>query len=158
MREIEDENGLKLLQVRCKKCNEWLTPKNPSIISNRIISLKNDKDNHYFYCSDECKNECPIFRRSIDNLMKEFSYSTDYATWRNEVLTRQRNDTLSCYNHCEICNSEKDLHVHHEKPQKTHPHLALDPDNGIILCKECHAKFGHTGKCSSGNLAKLECE
>jgi len=41
---------------------------------------------------------------------------------------------------------------------KTHPYLALDPDNGISFCEECHYKIGHkTGtECSTGNLANKQ--
>ena len=78
--------------------------------------------------------------------------------WRNEVLNRQLLELNINNNHCEKCDSEINLHVHHEKPRKTHPHLSLDPDNGIILCSECHYKIGHTGNCSTGALANKICE
>jgi len=81
----------------------------------------------------------------------------EYNIWNKEVLERQR--IRDKYNSCEKCESTENLHVHHEKPVKTHPHLALDPDNGIVLCRECHYKYGHkTGtECSTGNLAAKIC-
>jgi hypothetical protein len=56
---------------------------------------------------------------------------------------------------CQFC-GKLATHVHHIKPVKTHPHLALDPDNGISFCEDCHYKIGHKKgtECSTGNLAK----
>jgi hypothetical protein len=90
--------------------------------------------------------------------------SEEYNTWKKEVLKRQREE-LGC-NECEYCGNRNvnELVVHHEKPQKTYPLLALDPDNGIIVCganseKKCHYKYGHKigTKCSTGKLASLIC-
>ena len=157
------EIGKASIQIRCKRCNEWFTPTLREL-ANRIMSLKKGNDSCYFYCSDQCKNSCSIFRinpnyfiRNLNDNHIDKNDQSGISTWRNEVLTRQRNETLSCYNQCEICNSEINLEVHHEKPQKTHPHLALDPDNGIVLCHTCHFKHGHSGDCSTGSLANLIC-
>ena len=75
----------------------------------------------------------------------------------DEVLRRQKEE--HGYNFCEKCYSTESLHIHHEKPVKTHSHLVLDPDNGIILCEKCHYKIGHkTGtECSTGMLANIIC-
>jgi len=45
-------------------------------------------------------------------------------------------------------------------PQKLYPEFALDPDNGIVLCEECHNKYGHEkgSHCSTGNLANKICK
>jgi len=48
--------------------------------------------------------------------------------------------------------------AHHILPQKTHPELSLDPENGLSCCVDCHFKYGHKGECSTGNLSKLVCE
>ena len=71
--------GEKEIQVRCKnnKCehskenNGWFTP------SNRQIEIRIDGfDNNtsYFYCSDECKNECILFKLKGDpNISDEYN-------------------------------------------------------------------------------------
>ena len=159
------EIGKAKIQVRCKKCNNWFTPTH-SQLSNRILELKNNRDGCYFYCSDSCKNSCPLFGLKVNNFLNNLNRSDtdpiqnspEYTTFRNEVLARQRKEESdSCYNHCEICNSESNLHVHHEHPVKTHPHLALDPDNGIILCSSCHYTIGHQDNCSTSSLANKIC-
>ena len=59
---------------------------------------------------------------------------------------------------CEYCGAPA-TDVHHEKPKKTNPMLALDPDYGHACCEGCHYKYGHkTGtECSTGNLARKIC-
>jgi len=67
--------------------------------------------------------------------------------WRQTVLELDNGK-------CQYCGTPA-TDVHHIKPVKTHPHLALDPDNGISFCEKCHYKIGHKveTKCSTGNLA-----
>ena len=51
-----NKDGLKLLEVRCKKCNEWFIPTRTSV-RQRLIALNTidcSKENN-FYCSKECK-------------------------------------------------------------------------------------------------------
>lgn len=49
------------------------------------------------------------------------------ATWSQEVLKRV--DYI-----CEICGGSAE-HAHHIEPKKLQPFLALDPDNGLAVCK-----------------------
>ncbi len=39
---------------------------------------------------------------------------------------------------CQECGSTENLHAHHIKPKVEFPELALDLDNGIALCEQCH--------------------
>jgi hypothetical protein len=153
--------GMSDKQFRCKRCNKWFTPTIRQVL-NRNYYLERNKDNSYFYCSDECENSCNLFGIKANTLLNNIENdsihtSAEYQTFRQEVLTRQLQSEDLCFNHCEICNSELDIHVHHEHPVKTHPHLALDPDNGIILCGSCHRTVGHINECSTGVLANKVC-
>jgi 5-methylcytosine-specific restriction endonuclease McrA len=140
-----------------------------------MFELNNGKDNSCFYCSESCKETCIKFHKSAVQLQNKIEIasgireeplytSEEYNTWKKEVFRRYEEE-FGCIE-CEYCGNRniKELSVHHEKPQKTHPHLALDPDNGIIACnqfseKKCHYKYGHpTGtECSTGNLANKIC-
>lgn len=105
-----------------------------------------------FYCSDECKKSCSVFMRRTDSLNKTDLYnSEEYKCFRDYVLERDNYE-------CQYC-GEKAEHVHHERPQKTEPFFALDPDLAWSVCKICHYKKGHkTGSdCSTGNLSKRIC-
>ncbi len=124
-------------------------------------------DINYLYCCEDCKKECVLFGRTavelynIINENKEIIYTTsEYNIWHEEVLYRQRVENNTDMNFCEYCHSTENLHVHHEVPQKIVPGYALDPENGIILCEDCHYKYGHEKgtECSTGNLANKICK
>jgi len=164
MRYNPDKPGEKEVQVHCKNHNcpnskekgGWFIPTRNQL-GERIRSIESPKgfgeDN--FYCSQECKNQCPLYGLREDpnkDTKTQIPYTQEeYNIWRQKVL-EQDNYT------CQYCR-DKATHTHHIKPVKTHPHLALDPDNGISFCKNCHYKIGHkTGtECSTGNLAKEQC-
>ncbi|HVM62574.1 MAG TPA: HNH endonuclease [Verrucomicrobiae bacterium] len=56
--------------------------------------------------------------------------------WKNEVLER---DDYTCQN----CGAQTCLDAAHIQSRGSHPELAHDPNNGITLCRTCHAYF-HT--------------
>jgi len=168
MRYNPDKPEEKEIQVHCKNhlCPNskeqggWFTPTSQQMKTRRDWLVNEGKDLCYFYCSQKCKSNCPIYHSKGSDPLKDTKLPYTQAEkdiFNKEVLERQRKE--DGYNFCEICYSIKDLHVHHEKPVKTHPLLALDPDNGIVLCENCHYKYGHkTGtECSTGNLANKIC-
>jgi hypothetical protein len=119
----------------------------------RIVGLEYGNDGCYFYCCDECKQQCPLFYlRSDPYENKELLYTDkEKEIFRQEVLKRDNNKCIYC--------GEKAEHVHHTRPQKLEPFFSLDPDYGISTCGNCHYKYGHkTGtECSTGNLANVIC-
>jgi len=156
------------IQVHCKnhKCKNskeqdgWFTPTS-SQISERIRQLEHPEgnDGSYFYCCDECKQDCPLYNNKITSI---YNTAVEYNAWRNEVFRRQEKELG--YNECEICGNAilNELIVHHEKPKKINFILSLDPDNGIILCganskNKCHYKYGHKDECSTVNIANKIC-
>jgi len=147
---------LGIIEVQCKLCKRWFHP-TPTQIQERIRALCYGSDGLYFYCSDECKDICPLYRLNPSHFLSDNTErlytDAEYQTFRKEVFRRQKEQFG--YNFCERCETEKDLQVHHEKPQKTHPGMALDPDNGIILCIECHMYKTHIGECSAASLANI---
>lgn len=42
---------------------------------------------------------------------------------------------------CQKCGSNKNLQAHHCVPYNVMPEMAYDINNGITLCKSCHAEF-----------------
>ena len=41
--------------------------------------------------------------------------------------------------HCEICNSNSNLHAHHIIEWSEYPQGRIDVKNGMCLCAKCHA-------------------
>lgn len=64
--------------------------------------------------------------------------SLEYKEWHKQVLRRDRFV-------CQECGSNKRLEVHHIKPLKYYPELAIDLDNGQTLCNKCHKKTDSYG-------------
>ncbi len=148
----------KEIQVHCKnhECKNskekggWFTP-TKSQLGERLQALENPRGfgESNFYCSQHCKDTCPLYGLQGDPFKNtELPYtSAEKHIWRQVVLELDKGL-------CQFCGKPA-TDVHHIKPVKTHPHLALDPDNGISFCEECHYKIGHQGECSTGNLAKI---
>jgi 5-methylcytosine-specific restriction protein A len=152
----------KEIQVRCKnhlcenskEMNGWFTPTYIQI-SMRIQQLESKYGNGggYFYCSQDCKNICPLFNLRSDPFKetKKLYTQEEYQQFREFVLRRDKYE-------CQYC-EEAAIDVHHERPQKLEPLFVLDPDFAWSCCEECHYKYGHkTGtECSTGNLGNLQC-
>jgi len=150
----------KEIQVHCKNhlCKNskeqggWFTPTGNQLYE-RIRNLEKEYGNEgcYFYCSQECKNICPLYRFNGNELLnKSLAYTQEeYQTFRQFILKR---DDYTC----QFC-GEKAEHVHHEKPQKLEPFFSLDPDYAWSCCKKCHYEKGHRDECSTGNLANKVC-
>ena len=154
----------KEIQVRCKNHNcpnskeqdGWFTPTSTQL-RNRIYAIEryDGNDGNYLYCSDDCKDHCPLFGLNPAceiNVQQELYTPGEYETFRITVLERER----YC---CQYCGKVA-TYVHHERPQKLEPIFVLDPDNGVAVCHDCHYKYGHqTGtECSTGNLANKICQ
>jgi hypothetical protein len=168
---IEGSNGEIL--AHCKNANCKNSEENGGYFEPTIYQLNwrkqgiDKNDTSYLYCCEECKKECPLFNRSSSQLNNLITGSKDkpyiqaeYNIWREEVFLRQRIEYNIDYNFCEHCQSKENLHTHHIQPIKLYPGYALDPDNGIIFCEDCHYEIGHeTGtECSTGNLASKICK
>ena len=162
MRYNPDKPEEKEIQVHCKNHNcpnskeqgGWFTPSNIQLYE-RIRQLEDVNGNGgcYFYCCNECKQECPLYNVKGDPLERhEKAYtSTEYETFRNYVLERDKYI-------CQYCGKLAE-HVHHERPQKLEPFHSLDPDLAWSCCKKCHRYYGHKSntECSTGKLAAKQC-
>lgn len=153
--------------VRCKKCGKWFPPTTYQLTS-RIRAIERPESctigtEFHLYCSDECKYSCPLYHALSDPYaIKDYSNQpTQYelAIWSNQCFSIQYNEIGT--NRCEICGEEgtqgNPLASHHIEPKKMMPGYALDPTNGIILCRRCHFDYGHQDECSTGSLAKIIC-
>ena len=153
-----------IIKTKCKnsRCNKWFEPTYAQIYErHRALNNPSGFEENNFYCSDGCKVSCYLYGKTPESLnnynINQIYTHEEYTQFIDEVLIRQF--IQFGYNFCEMCERVKGLNVHHEKPKKTHPHLALDPDNGLILCKKCHIEIGHKkgSECSFGNLSRVIC-
>lgn len=155
---------------KCKNSKEqggWFLLENAHMYY-RNWGLNKGWDTYCFYCCENCKQECPAYGKTASALIKEYGLiinnDTEDNEWSGTPYTQEERDVwrkavLDRENGlCQYC-EDVAKHIHHEKPVKTHPHLALDVDNGIATCVKCHYKYGHktNTECSTGELAKKKC-
>jgi len=154
----ENKNGE--IQVHCKnhECENskekggWFTP-NRNQLYERIRHLEHKDGNggSYFYCSQHCKDTCPLYGLRSDPYKENnlpYTYE-EYNTCKAVVFERENGL-------CEYC-GEPATDMHHIFPVKLEPFFALDPDYCVACCEKHHYKYAHKDECSTGNLAKIVC-
>lgn len=151
-----DNLDRRILKVKCFKCGNYFIPSIKAVKS-RIGALAGRLYGEcHLYCSDKCKNNCEVYNKkpqhffNIKDKNKKVYYTTyDLQVWSKEVLKRANYK-------CEYCGKPAE-HAHHIKPKKLEPGFALDPDNGLACCKNCHYKYGHRDECNINNIIIEEC-
>ena len=142
-----DEN---ILEVKCTYCGKWFIP---SIIQiyERIRSLNNIGDSCRLYCSNNCKQECPIFHQK--------NYSKDHKPETSrEVQPQLRQMRFEIDNYiCQKCHKHQDelesgLHCHHIEGIRWEPIESCDVDKVITLCKQCHLKVHKQKDCTYNDM------
>lgn len=133
-----------LLEVRCAYCGKWFIPTMDEA-SRRGQSLAKGQDSR-LYCSDKCREECPIYRK--------IKYPSGFrqATSREVVpLLRQ---IVFCRDEwkCQRCGATESLHCHHILSYSKNRILANDPDNCITLCKKCHKEVHKKTGCKGADF------
>ena len=76
-----------------------------------------------------------------------FTSKYDFDITRHENIKnwlRLKSKLLYEKKECEICGSSSFLHVHHILPRSSNPELAMDIENLMVLCEECHKEI-HKG-------------
>jgi hypothetical protein len=157
-----NKNDLNIMEVRCTHCNKWFVPKQHNV-KNRLQYLNgNYKWENRFYCSKACKNACPLYKKSPEQLMKEDSVRAGRISWLEldrEVQAELRQMVLErdCHK-CTKCGSLENLHCHHILPVAMEPLLSADIDNCITLCEHCHKEAHSQDGCKYGQLRIEICQ
>lgn len=86
--------------------------------------------------------------REIKKLKKADAKTDTKAREKVKVISQQKLQSWSKrvrkVGKCDICNEAENLSAHHLWDKKTHPSLALQDENGVCLCIDCHNKFHQT--------------
>jgi hypothetical protein len=146
-----------VLEVKCSYCGRWFIPKFQSM-NNRLHYLKGHYTSEYkLYCSESCKNSCPLYHKKPETLMKEDAVRAGRLSWLKmdrEVQHELRQMVLERDNHtCRKCGAtDKPLHCHHIEPVAINPIESADMDNCITLCVDCHKEAHQKDGCRTGQL------
>lgn len=154
-----DPDNPDFLQVRCKysECREWFNPTNGQVHDRlgAINGLVGHGGDSNFYCSEECKQKCPIYnkRKHIGSKILENSRPLQ-GELRKIVLER---DDYTC---CKCGRSKKEfpnlvLICHHIDPVANNPIESADIDNCATYCSKCHMEIHKTiSGCGHAELRK----
>jgi len=93
------------------------------------------------YCNGSCRNkdrdyptgpDSPNWKGGVTPEIKRIRNSEEYDEWREAVFSR---DNYTCQ---ECGSSNKFLNAHHITPMSEDLSNALEVDNGLTLCVDCH--------------------
>ena len=110
-------------------------------VQNRLAAINgtsSDGSESRFYCSDQCKQECPIYYQKL------YTKDNNPALLSREVQPQLRQMVLLRDNYtCQKCKKHKDdldvgLHCHHIWPINESPITSADIDECMTLCVNCH--------------------
>lgn len=147
---IEYRKEQSTIKSKCKCCGK------------EIIRMKSKvKDSNNIFCSKECSLRYRILKESNNDINYSrfrdlIERTKEYKTWTNNIANKYKNK-------CAICNSEKDLAIHHiihlksivekynyelDKILKSNEFNNIN--NGILLCKYhhdmCHDIFSRSNE------------
>lgn len=86
-------------------------------------------------------SKCPFWRGGVTSVNAKIRQTIEYRLWREAVFAR---DNWTCQ---ECGERGGDLNAHHIQPFSEYPELRVAIDNGITLCRVCHAKRHPKVKC-----------
>jgi hypothetical protein len=141
-----------ILEVKCDYCEGWFIPKKTDV-SNRIQSIKgNYIGENRLYCSDDCKQNCPVFGQQKSRKgEKTYISRNDQAALKELVLEK--------YGHvCEKCGEEANLICHHITGVEINPVESADIDNCVVFCENCHNGIHKQNGCGYHEMIKKECK
>lgn len=82
----------------------------------------------------------PAWKGGITTEQQKARNSTEYFIWRNEVYRKDNWTCRICKKHCR----KGQIVAHHLQLFSEFPELRYSVDNGVVLCRSCHAAL-HKG-------------
>lgn len=148
-----DPNNPELLQVKCKYCNNWFNP-NTQEVQMRLLGINytTTRGERNLYCSNACKEACPIYGKQTQQKDFESNTSREVNAVLRKIVLEQDNWTCQLCGRSKSDDPELELHVHHEKGYTQNPIFRDDPDNCITVCRDCHNWLHHKEGCGYHQL------
>lgn len=130
------------VHVSCKMCGKIFQPSCRYIIS-RVQSFEGTSPGeNNFYCSDECKIGCPLYRARADRpdprLRKPKSVTATTRACQTKALKQLQCDEKHGQSYCERCGDLVDVELHHTLPVAEYGEDAINPAGHMLLCVGCH--------------------
>lgn len=124
------------VMCKCAYCGEWFGPTYNQIKS-RLYSIYNGVGECRLYCSQNCKNNCPIYYQMLYAKDQKPANSREVQPELRKMVFARDNYT------CQKCNTHRDnlevgIHCHHKEGILWEPLQSADMDMCITLCEYCH--------------------
>lgn len=99
-----------------------------------------------FYCSDECKDLCPLYGFRSDHVDQRSKLAIEKSEKQKARACQTKSlKQLQCdskgYNHCEKCGDIIDVELHHTLMISKHGKDAINSAGHILLCVGCHTEL-----------------
>jgi hypothetical protein len=161
---VRDPEDPKILNVFCIYCGKQYRPTRYKVKSRITYGIKYNNSCR-FYCTNDCKQKCPIFHKSADQIMKLdrinankdiifCDYISDRVLNREQKKQRLEENGYTC-DGCDISVTIKTCILHHEVPVKINPLMVADEINLWAFCKECHEKAHKLDGCNCYELSLI---
>jgi hypothetical protein len=114
-----------------------MIPTNMQVRSRLRSIIKTGQGDANFYCSQKCKDDCPIFsQQKTPKGVSPSKEARDVPAWLITEVKDRDNWT------CQRCLTKNaPLEVHHILPYTQNKVLGCDKYNLITYCKKCHKKI-----------------
>lgn len=143
-----EKDDINYLGVECAYCKDIFIPLRPAVSSRLdVIEGRNTGDAN-FYCSEKCKEYCPIYNRHKYYKGKNPNRNDrpNQSIWADMVKERDKHI-------CQKCGiTEEIMYAHHIDPVVNNPIESMDIDNGMTLCKKCHKETHSIDGCTYNDL------
>jgi len=150
-----------VLELKCTYCGRYYSP-SINQISNRIRSTADNAKyvDIRLYCSTNCKQSCPMFSRTVDQLINvdaKINSETSIPLNR-EIQAQLRQMVLARDNYtCQKCGKHQDnldvgLHAHRIEGIRHNPIESADIDMVITVCVNCHKEIHRQPGCTRQDM------
>ena len=142
--EVRKRENTEVLEVKCVYCGRWYAPKFTEV-RHRLVAINSlNIGEQRLYCSENCKQACPIYgRQKYPKGFKQIT-SREVSTYLRQMVFERDNWT------CQICGKTikgVQLHCHHMDPVAQNPLFQNDTNSCITLCKDCHKEVHNQHGC-----------
>lgn len=127
------------IMCKCAYCGEWFEPTKQNIYHriNAIYGYSTVSGEARLYCSEQCKQNCPIYRQQLYAKYHKPATSREVQPELRQMVFARDNYT------CQKCSTHRDnlevgIHCHHKEGILWEPLQSADMDMCTTLCEDCH--------------------
>lgn len=136
------------MKQACPMCNCILYKRHEGkVCKNWKCKLYHKLGNGWVFLERNKKNPEMFFAAKYDYDITRYGNTKKWLKLKSEMIYEK--------GRCEICKSNQSLCVHHILPRSSNPELALDNENLMLLCKECHIEIHSKDKHKFGKKRQL---